>query len=125
MLNLEPVAIAPRLSAIIPQPPLKLIPITQPKLACSETKRDRNCEPILPNLAPAKWLHPNVQIIWRHAEILSPAKRESNPDAFVDRTADITPQPQRPQNIKIKMLCNWNRELNIGPHLIVVRNSLR
>jgi len=66
-----------------------------------------------------------VQIIRRHAEILSRAESKSNTNAFVDRPADIAPQPQRPQNIEIEVRRDWNRELNVTPHLIVVRNSLR
>ena len=39
--------------------------------------------------------------------------------------ADITPQTQRTENIEIKMFCDWNRELNVGPKLSVALNSLR
>jgi len=125
MLDLKPVAISPRLRAIIPQPPLKLIPLTKPKLICSKPQRHRHRQPIFPNLAPAKWLHADVQIIWRHTEILSRTESESNANTLVDRPANITPQTQRPQNIEIKILRDWNCELNVGPELIVALNSLR
>ena len=115
MLNLEPVAISPRLRAIIPQPAFKLISFTKPKLVRGKPQRHRHSQSILPNLAPAKWLHADVQIIWRRTEILSPTKSKSNANALINRPADITPQTQRTQHIEIEMLCDRNRELNVGP----------
>ena len=119
MLNLKPVAISPRLHSRIPQASLKLIPIAEPELTSRKPQRDRHRQSILPDLAPAKWLHVDVQIVRRHSEILSPTESESNANTLVHRPADIASQAQRTQNVEIKILGDRNRQLNVSPQLIV------
>jgi len=120
MLDLKPVAIAPRLQSRISEAPLELISIAQTKLTSHKSQRDRQSQPILENLAPAKWLHVNVQVVWRHSEILSPTESESNPNALVYRMTDVASQTQCTQEIEIKILRDWNGQLDVSPKLIVV-----
>ena len=119
MLNLKPVAISRTTSPGISQASLKLIPIAEPELTGVEPQRDRQRQPILPDLAPAKRLHADVQVVRRHSDILSESESESDANTFVDRMADIASQTQRTENVEIKILRDRNRELNVGPQLII------
>jgi len=63
MLDLEPVPIAPCLLSRISIAPFNLIPITKSELVSSKPQRDGKRQSSLPNFAPAKWLHADVQDI--------------------------------------------------------------
>ena len=98
---------------------LHLISIAQPEFIQVESQRHRQRQSILPNLSPANRLHADVQVIWRNRPVLPDFPREPGADAFIDRTIDIAPKAQRPENIEIKTLRKRHRDLNVRPLLIV------
>ena len=119
MLDLKTVAISRRPHSRISYASLNLVPITQPKLSSGKPERYGQRQSILPDLAPAKWLHADGQKVWRDAEILSPPESETNANAFVDRPGDVAPQSQCSEKVDIKIARDRNGQLNISPDLIV------
>lgn len=119
MFDLKTVSVSIRSKSRVPYAPLKLISIAQPEFLQVEPKSDRNRETIFPDSSARKRLHADVQVVGRNRQILTSPESESEADTFVYRMTDIASQSQRAQHIEIKFAGDRDRELNVGPELIV------
>src|ERR1041385_1166473 len=119
MLNLKTIAITIRSHPRVADPMLNQISIAQPELVQVEPERHRQRQPILPNLPTAKRLHPDVQVVWLNLPVRSDLPREPRAHTFINRTADVAPESQRPKNIEIETLRDRRRDLDVVPLLIV------
>ena len=125
MLDLKTIAISRRVHPRISKPALKLVSIAQPELFHVEAQSHRKRQTILQNLPVANRLHADVQVVWRHSHILSGSESKTNAEAFIDRTVDVAPDTQRPQNSEIKLFGHRHRHLHISPLLIICSIELR
>jgi len=119
MLDLQPVPVSPRIDPRTSDPSLKQIPITQPELLEIEPQRHRKRQPTLPTSAVTNGLRRDVQIVRRDRYVLTKPERESRADTFINRSVEITPETQRPEDVEVDVLRHRNCELNITPELVV------
>src|SRR3954447_10220011 len=95
-LDLKPVPIARRHNPQRSKPPLKRIPIAQPKLLDIEPHRHRQRQSTLKQLAIPHRLRRDVLIVRRDRYVLSKPEREPHPDSLIHGTANITSKTERP-----------------------------
>src|SRR6185436_11779068 len=119
MLHLKTVSISRCLESGVAIPTLKLVSIAQPELTHIEPQRNRQHEPVLPNPPVLNGPHCDRQEVWRHRDVLPESKSETNTHALVYRMTDVTAEPECSEKIEINCFCDWNRELHVGPLLIV------
>lgn len=119
MLDQQPVAVSRRRDPRISNPPLKHIPITEPKLVDIKPQGHRQRQSTLPRSPVTNRLRRDVEIVRRDLHVLSKPERESGADALVHRMADVATESKRAEHVEINIFRDRNRELNFTPELIV------
>src|SRR4051794_38399879 len=104
MLDLQPVAISRRRDPRISNPPLKKIPITEPKLLEIKSQRHRQRQPTLPYSAVTERLRRNVEIVRRDLKMLSKPERVAGADALVNRMTDVATKSKRAEHVEVDVL---------------------